>query len=132
MDILLASNSPRRRELLSLTGWQFKIHPAQVDEQPFSGEQGEAYVLRLSEVKARTAASQSGEAGLVVAADTTVVEQGEILGKPQDESEALAMLRRLRGGVHQVYTAVTVLDTATGELLSDICCTDVPMRRLQP
>jgi septum formation protein len=104
------------------------IHPAQVDEQPLPGEQGEAYVLRLSEEKARTAASQSRKARLVIAADTTVVEQGEILGKPQDPSEALAMLRRLRGRMHQVYTAVTVLDLETGRLLSDLCCTDVPMR----
>jgi septum formation protein len=128
MDILLASNSPRRMELLSLAGWHFKIHPAQVDEQPFPGEQGEAYVLRLSEMKARAAAPQAGEARLVVAADTTVVDQGEILGKPQDESEAFAMLRRLRSSIHQVYTAVAVLEVETGELLSDLCCTDVPMR----
>jgi MAF protein len=131
MYILLASNSPRRRELLSLSGWQFKVHPAQVDETPYPDEQGEAYVLRLSETKARAVAPQAGEARLVAAADTTVVLRGEIMGKPQDDSEALAMLHRLRAGVHQVYTAVAVIDVQTGELLSDLCCTDVPMRDYQ-
>lgn len=128
MDILLASNSPRRRELLSLTGWHFKVHPVEVDEQPLPEEQGEAYVLRLSEVKARAAAARAVKAPLVFAADTTVVAQGEILGKPRNDREALAMLSRLRGNVHQVYTAITVLDLETGRLVSDVCCTDVPMR----
>jgi septum formation protein len=128
MDILLASNSPRRKELMSLTGWQFETCSPQVDEQPLPGEQGEAYVLRLAESKARAAAPQAGEARLVVAADTTVVYQGEILGKPQDNDEALSMLRRLRGNVHQLYTAVAVLDGQTGNLLNDVCCTDVLMR----
>lgn len=128
MYILLASNSPRRRELLSLAGWDFKILPAQVDERPYPGEAGESYVLRLSESKARAVAPQAGEARLVVAADTTVVDQGEIMGKPSDDNEAVAMLQRLRGGVHQVYTAVAALDPRTGVLLTDICLTDVPMR----
>lgn len=128
MVILLASNSPRRRELLSLAGWQFKVHPAQVDERPYPGEPSEGYVLRLSEMKARAVAPQAGEARLVVAADTTVVDRGEILGKPEDEDEAMAMLSRLQDDIHQVYTAVAVLDVETGELLTDLCSTDVPMR----
>lgn len=128
MHILLASNSPRRRELLSLAGWDFHIFPAQVDETPLPGEAGDRYVLRLSESKARAAAPRAGEARLVVAADTTVVDRGEILGKPRDEAEAVAMLGRLRGGIHQVYTAVAVLDLETDVLLIDLCRTDVPMR----
>lgn len=128
MHILLASNSPRRRELLSLAGWDFHISPAQVDETPHPGESAERYVLRLSESKARAAAPYAGEARLVVAADTTVVDRGEILGKPRHEAEAVAMLERLRGGIHQVYTAVAILDPRTGAQSTDICRTDVPMR----
>lgn len=128
MHILLASNSPRRRELLSLTGWDFQIRPAQVDESPLPGETGDRYVLRLSESKARAVASQSSEAQLVVAADTTVVDHGEILGKPRDARQAVIMLERLRGRIHQVYTAVSALDLQADVLLTDLCCTDVPMR----
>jgi MAF protein len=128
MHILLASNSPRRRELMSLTGWTYRTHPAEVDERPYPGEQAEDYVLRLSETKARAAFPQAGEASFVVAADTTVAYQGEILGKPQDESEALDMLSRLRDEFHQVYTAVAVLDVNAGKLINDICCTNVKMR----
>lgn len=128
MHLVLASNSPRRRELLSLAVWDFHIQPAQVDERPLPGETGERYVLRLSESKARAVAAHAGEARLVVAADTTVVDQGEILGKPHDARQAVAMLERLRGGVHQVYTAVAALDLQADVLLTDLCCTDVPMR----
>lgn len=128
MHILLASNSPRRRELLSLTGWRFHVHPAQVDERPLPGERGDRYVLRLSESKARAVTHQAGEARLVVAADTAVVDREEILGKPRDARQAVAMLERLRGGVHQVYTAVAALDLQTDVLITDLCCSDVPMR----
>jgi MAF protein len=65
---------------------------------------------------------------VVIGADTTVVIEGEILGKPADDLEAAAMLRKLRGRVHQVFTGIAVLDTASRNMLSDLCVTDVPMR----
>jgi septum formation protein len=119
--LLLASNSPRRRELVALGGWPYFVQPADVDETPLPG------VLRLAESKARAAAA-SGDAQLVLAADTTVVDDGTILGKPQHAAEARQMLLRLRGRNHQVFTALAVLQTSTGRLLTDLCVTDVPMR----
>jgi len=125
--ILLASNSPRRKQLLALAGWPYRIQPAEVDETPLPGEPAEAYVLRLAESKARAAAGFAAE-GLVLAADTTVVDAGSILGKPNDADQARAMLRQLRGRSHQVLTALAVLQSRTDRLLIDVCATDVPMR----
>jgi len=125
--ILLASNSPRRKQLLALAGWPYRIQPADVEETPLPGEPAEVYVLRLAESKARAAAG-SAEDGLVLAADTTVVDAGAILGKPNDADQARAMLWQLRGRTHQVLTALAVLQSHTDRLLTDVCATDVPMR----
>jgi septum formation protein len=131
--LYLASNSPRRRQLLALTGWNFQVAPADVDETPLPDELPRSYVLRLAEKKARAAALLLAPAGLpvglVLASDTTVVEDGtRILGKPSDPEEAVQMLRRLRGRVHEVYTALAVLRQADGSLFKDVCVTRVPMR----
>ena len=128
MTLILASNSPRRKQLLALGGWSFTLAPAEVDERPLPDEAAADYVLRLAQEKAR-AAAQSGADGLVLAADTTVVDEGAILGKPADAAEARSMLRQLRGRTHQVYTALAVLRSTDGRLLTDRCVTDVPMRR---
>ena len=125
--ILLASNSPRRRELLALGGWSFYVQPADVDETPVAGEAPAGYVLRLAECKARAAAGL-GETQIVLAADTTVVDNGTILGKPRHATDARQMLLRLRGRTHQVLTALAVLYQPNGRLLTDLCVTDVPMR----
>jgi septum formation protein len=125
--ILLASNSPRRRELLALGGWPYRIQPADVDETPLPGELPAAYVLRLAESKARAAAG-SWTAQLVLAADTTVVDSGSILGKPRHAAEAREMLLRLRGRSHQVFTALAVLPASGERMSTDLCVTDVPMR----
>jgi septum formation protein len=132
-QLYLASNSPRRRALLSLGGWEYVVLSAQVDETPLPGETGGNYVLRLSKHKAYTAAGLAGVDGVIIAADTTVIDHGtrentEILGKPGDQSEAGEMLRRLRGHTHQVLTAISILNTQDGTDLSDLCTTDVPMR----
>jgi MAF protein len=126
--LVLASNSPRRRQLMALGGWTFKLIPAEVDESPLPGEQPKDYVLRLAQSKARAAAVSAPLDALVVAADTTVADAGEILGKPADSRQAEGMLRRLRGRSHQVFTALAVLRTADGGLLTDWCRTEVPMR----
>ncbi len=126
--VTLASNSPRRRQLLGLTGLDFQVAPAEVDETPRPGESPREYVLRLAEEKAR-AAAQTRVPGLVLAADTTVVEDGTaILGKPGGPEDAVAVLRRLRGKVHEVYTAIAVLRPSDGALVKDVCVTQVPMR----
>jgi MAF protein len=131
--LVLASNSPRRRQLLSLAGWEFQIAPAEVDETPFAQEDPRAYVLRLAEKKAQAAADlrqRAGHlAGLILASDTTVVEgAAQILGKPDGPEDAVRMLRLLRGKTHAVMTALAVLRQADGLLLTDLCVTQVPMR----
>ena len=128
MSLVLASNSPRRRQLLSLGGWVFQVMPAQVDESPRPGEAAQGYVMRLAQSKAQEVASLAGVNYVVVAADTTVAAGGEILGKPSDPLQAEAMLRFLRGRIHQVFTALAALRVSDGALLTDWCVTDVPMR----
>ncbi len=126
--ILLASNSPRRRELMALGDWAFRVAAAPVDETERPGERPAEYVLRLAEEKARAALPHAAPADLIVAADTTVVDGNILLGKPRDAAEATAMLKQLRGRTHQVYTGIAVVEVATGHLLKDVCVTDVPMR----
>ena len=124
--IILASNSPRRRQLLSLTGWPFTVSAADVDETQHANESPADYVLRLADTKARAIHADADQ--IILAADTTVVDGPDILGKPQDHVEATAMLKRLRGHSHQVYTGVAVFRPRDGRLLTDLCVTDVPMR----
>jgi septum formation protein len=124
--LVLASNSPRRRQLLAFTGWNFTVSVADVDESLHENESPADYVLRLAETKARAVRADADQ--IVLAADTTVVEGTDILGKPIDRSEAVAMLKRLRGHTHQVYTGACLLRLRDGLLLKDLCITDVPMR----
>lgn len=126
--LILASNSPRRKELMTLFGLDFHACPAEIDESILPGETPLKYVVRLAEGKARAVSSQVPEDNLVIAADTTVADGMDIFGKPEDEAQALEMLSRLRGHVHQVYTAVVILRVSDGKLLLDACSTDVPMR----
>jgi MAF protein len=126
--LILASNSPRRRQLLSLTGWQFTVSAANVDESQFANESPADYVLRLAETKARAMASSADAHQIILAADTTVVDGKDILGKPDDSAEAVAMLKRLRGHAHQVYTGIALFRPNDGLLFKDLCVTDVPMR----
>jgi MAF protein len=128
--VLLASASPRRRELLALTGLEFEVRPAEVDETPMPAERPEEYVRRMSREKAGAVAQRlpPGSPALVVGADTSVVANGRILGKPADDAEAAAMLRALRGGVHRVLSAVTVVDVAGGRQVTELAETEVPMR----
>lgn len=128
-EIVLASNSPRRRQLLALTDLNFIVTVADIDESVQENESPADYVLRLAETKARTIASGTDADRIVLAADTTVVDGGDILGKPGDDAEAFSMLTRLRGRTHQVYTGIALLRARDGHLLTDLCITDVPMRK---
>jgi septum formation protein len=108
--VVLASQSPRRRDLLTLVGVAHEVRPADVDERVRPGEAPDAYVRRLAGEKARAVADALGDPGAaVVAADTTVVVDGEILGKPADAAEARAMVRRLAGRAHEVFTGMAVV-----------------------
>ncbi|KGE03215.1 Septum formation protein Maf [Pseudohaliea rubra DSM 19751] len=100
---MLASQSPRRRELLALLGLPFRVQPAAVDETPLPGEAPAAYVARTAAAKARAI-----DGPAVLAADTAVVLEDTILGKPRDRDDGQAMLRRLSGREHSVLTAVVL------------------------
>ena len=126
--LILASNSPRRKQLLSLGGWMYAVAVADVDESLHPKETPGDYVLRLAESKARKSAENATVESVVIAADTSVVDAGEILGKPLDEEEAARMLKRLRGHTHQVYTGLALLRVSDGHILTDLSVTDVPMR----
>ncbi len=124
--LLLASSSPRRKELLALGTPAYEARPANVDESRLPGEAPRAYVLRLAEEKARAIQAQPGE--VVIGSDTAVIDGDEILGKPENEADATRMLKQLRGRAHQVYTAVAVRRAGEKTLLVELCETDVPMR----
>jgi len=111
--IILASNSPRRRELLAQIGLSFIVAPADVDESVLPGESPEAYAARVALDKARTAAQRAMQ-GIIIAADTIVVADGSILGKPSGTADARRMLSMLSGNVHEVITGLAVLDAASG------------------
>ena len=103
--LVLASASPRRAELLGGLGLLFEIRPADIDESVHPGETGPIYVARLAQEKASAVA---GRGEIVIAADTTVDLDGDLLGKPETPEEAYAMLRRLSGVTHHVHTGVSV------------------------
>jgi septum formation protein len=112
--IVLASGSPRRRELLKGLGWDFEVAVSEADESALPGETPEALCVRLAEAKATAVAesrkrSRSRKKALVIGADTIVVVDGEILGKPRDMPESLSMTRRLQGRSHEVLTGLALL-----------------------
>ncbi len=109
-------------------GWKFQTRPADVDENQQPGEAAGAYVLRLAESKAHACAGSAQSEEIILAADTAVIKDNDILGKPKDLEAAAEMLRNLRGRIHQVYTGIAVLRLSDGALVTDLCITDVPMR----
>jgi septum formation protein len=112
--VILASASPRRRELLTLVGIPHEVRPADIDESVLPGEQPAPHAERLARAKAHALAERVDDA-VVIAADTIVVLDGEILGKPRDSAHAAAMLRQLAGREHTVYTAVAAARGAQTE-----------------
>ena len=126
-QIILASASPRRKELLDQIGVRYLVRPVDIDETPEKDEPPEHYVVRVAYDKA-IRAKQDDISGLpILAADTTVVLDGMILGKPATESDAISMLMRLSGRTHQVYSAVSLWGEAYWQTLN---ITDVVFREL--
>jgi MAF protein len=125
--LVLASSSSRRRQLFSLLEVPFVAAAANVDEEIEEGESPQEMVCRLSLAKARAVALSYPE-GLIVAADTIVVFDGEVLGKPADETEAVVMLRRLRGREHIVFSGVTAYHPASGRAITELAESAVWMR----
>jgi len=111
--LILASESPRRRELLAAVGVPFRVIPSGVDETPRTGERPSRFVRRAALDKAEAVAARH-PATFVLSADTIVVADGRFLGKPRDRAEARRMLSRLAGREHKVYTAVCLLSGGSG------------------
>ncbi|WP_026843276.1 Maf family nucleotide pyrophosphatase [Citrifermentans bremense] len=108
-SIVLASASPRRSELLESAGIQFRVVPADINEEPFPGEEPVDHVQRLAEGKAR-AAAELAEGRFFLGADTIVLCDGEIMGKPKDAADAKRMLKKLSGVPHEVVTGFAIYD----------------------
>ncbi len=121
-QFVLASASPRRAELLAAAGFTFTVAHADIDETPLADEPADLYVRRLAEAKARAVAERHPGC-VVLGADTTVVVDGDILGKPVNAADAAAMLRRLRGRAHEVMTGVAVV--AGGQIRVELATTRV-------
>lgn len=126
---ILASSSPRRRELLASLGIDFTVYKPDIDETQHDGEAPEDYVQRLSVEKAAAIAAQLQAPALILAADTIVIDNDAILGKPVDAADARHMLRQLRDRTHRVCTAITLQRLShTAQHLTRLTCTDVHMR----
>ena len=128
-SLTLASASPRRRELMNLLGLEFTITPADLDEDSLPGESPVEMVERLSRQKALAVAAGM-ESGLVIGADSTVVFEVQAVGKPVDDDDARRMLRMLSGTTHHVSTGITVVDAASGQILSDAMTSQISLRYL--
>ncbi|GFO58218.1 Maf-like protein [Geomonas silvestris] len=128
--IVLASASPRRSELLESAGITFVVAPADIDETPLPGEEPVDHVLRLAEEKARAAASRT-EGRFFVGADTIVLCDGEIMGKPKDAADADRMLKKLSGVPHEVVTGYAVYDRERDAALSQAVRTKVFFKSLR-
>jgi len=112
--LILASASPRRKEMLRMVGVAFTVQHSDVNEDPRAGESPEAYALRLSEAKARAVAARR-PGRWVLGADTIVTIDGELLGKPRTPDEARGMIRKLSGRAHTVITAFTLFNSERAE-----------------
>jgi septum formation protein len=125
---ILASGSPRRRELLALTGWEAIVSPVEVDERPLTGESAQALARRLAMAKAQLAAREQKSKAIILSADTMVAQGEHLLGKPSDAGEAERMLVALRGRSHHVVTALVLIDRSMEREVVEVCETMVPMR----
>lgn len=120
MGIILASASPRRRELLERMGLSFTVRTAEHDEKMDLRADPEAEVRRVSLLKAQAVQALCQPCDIIIAADTVVVCQGKILGKPRDEAEAYRMLRLLSGRAHRVITGLCVMNSAQTDCVSEV------------
>lgn len=131
-EFILASQSPRRQALFGLIQKPFFVLPAEIDERREVGESPEAYVVRLATMKAESVENRVSNIAsrqlVILAADTTVVDEGEILGKPEHPSQARDILEQLRGKSHSVFSGVAVRKPSDGLTLTELVRTEVTMR----
>ena len=123
--LVLASASPRRRELLTQAGFTFEVHPAHIPEDPLPNEDPIAYVTRLAREKAESVFAELSSKGsappqVVLGADTTVTLDNHILGKPDDAADAARMLRLLSGRTHRVITGIAVVTAEGAEVAAEV------------
>ena len=120
--VILASASPRRKEILSKTGIEFEVQVSSCDEN-INEKEPDKLVMKLSELKAKDVAEKNPDA-IVIGSDTVVAHKGQIMGKPADREEAIRMIKSFAGDVHQVYTGVTIIIPGEKTYTYNIC-TDV-------
>ncbi|MBI5824106.1 MAG: septum formation protein Maf [Chloroflexi bacterium] len=126
--LVLASNSPRRKQLLALGNWNFKVIVADVDETQLADETPRDYVVRLAHAKVLAIQPGAESEAVIIGSDTTVVDGDSVLGKPIHTADAERMLKQLRGRTHQVYTGLALYRKRDGKTLTELSVTDVPMR----
>lgn len=132
-QVILASQSPRRRQLLTQIGLEFSTQPSSFDEDSIQANTSpEEYVQKLAIAKAADIASRLKEKHLVIGADTTVVLSNEILNKPTNKQHAIKMLEKLSGKTHTVFTGIALVAAPEGIKISAVQKTDVTFRTLQP
>ena len=124
--MILASSSPRRKEILAMAQLDFDVIPSDCDEH-ICADSPREYVSRLSRRKCADVAAKAGAGHIVTGADTIVVFEGRIMGKPEDGADAYRMLRALSGNTHTVYTGVTIMDTEKNREYTFCEQTDVTM-----
>lgn len=131
MKIVLASASERRKELLARITKDYDIIVSDFDEDkvPFKGDVS-LYVKELSLGKAQDVEQKINESSIIIAADTVVSLEGEVLGKPKTELHAYNMLKTLSGNTHQVYSGITIINTSNKKIMSEVVCTDVKFSKL--
>lgn len=130
VNIILASSSPRRKELLESIGLKFQIITPETEETHLKGESAEDFALRLSKDKALSVSRECEEGTVVIGADTVVVVGNDILGKPLDENDAASMLRKISGREHRVLTAFSIVKPKSQVLHSEIVETLVGVKNL--
>jgi len=129
VNIVLASASPRRAELLRQIGIAFTVEASDIDENRVQADEPQKWVQYVALEKARDVAKKM-EAGLVLGADTIVVKEEKILGKPESPEDALEMLEFLSGSVHEVMTGFALVDTLSQKVITDVEITQVKFRKL--
>lgn len=127
---VLASKSPRRKELLNKIGINAQVIPSNVDEDAYKGLEAEKMVMQLSFVKAADVARSFRKNTFVIGADTCVCLEGKIFGKPESKDDAKRMLEKLSGKTHQVYTGYCVIDCGSGKSVSRCAVTNVTFKEL--
>jgi len=131
-ELVLASKSPRRKEYLQRYGLIFTVQDAQIKEHAIENESPIRFVVRMAQEKAFAIKDLVSEGCVILAADTIVVIDGKILGKPTSKDNAITMLTELNGRTHEVTTAYAIYDCREGHILQNSCTTKVSFLSLQP